>query len=53
MRRRHEPELLLTGVGIAFLLTLPFVNLVTPVLATAAMVHRFQHWRGAAQAGGG
>jgi uncharacterized protein involved in cysteine biosynthesis len=54
LRRRHEPELLLTGAGITFLLTVPFANLITPVLATAAMVHRFESWRRTAtQAGGG
>lgn len=54
LRRRHESELLLTGAGITFLLTVPFVNLIAPVFATAAMVHRFESWRRAAdQAGGG
>ncbi|MBL8728194.1 MAG: EI24 domain-containing protein [Planctomycetes bacterium] len=54
LRRRHEPELILTGAGITFLLTVPFVNLIAPVFATAAMVHRFESWRRpAAQAGGG
>jgi len=55
LRRRHGSELLLTGAGITFLLTLPFVNLITPVFATATMVHRFEHWRRreAAHAAGG
>lgn len=55
LRRRHASELLLTGAGITFLLTVPFVNLVAPVFATAAMVHRFEYWRRRepAQAGGG
>lgn len=55
LRRRHEGELIVTGAAFTFLLTVPFVNLITPVFATAAMVHRFEHWRRRepAQAGGG
>jgi uncharacterized protein involved in cysteine biosynthesis len=56
MRRRNTAELWLSGAGFAFLSTLPVVNLLLPVLATASMVHRFEEWRrasAAAQAGGG
>ncbi len=55
LRRRHESELLLTGAAFTFLLTVPLVNLITPVFATAAMVHRFESWRHAQSphAGGG
>ena len=55
MRDRRQPELLLTGIGLTFLFTLPIVNLVIPILATATLVHRFEHWRRTApiQAGGG
>lgn len=54
LRRAHEGELLLTGAALTFLLTVPFVNLIAPVFATAAMVHRFERWRRVpAQAGGG
>ncbi|MEO6594552.1 MAG: EI24 domain-containing protein, partial [Planctomycetota bacterium] len=54
LRARHSAELLLTGVALTFLLTLPLVNLVIPILATAVMVHRIEHWRREpAQAGGG
>lgn len=45
LRVQHQGELLLTGVAFTFLLTLPFVNLVIPILATAVMVHRFEDWR--------
>lgn len=45
LRRRHQNELLLTGVAFTFLLTLPVANLVIPILATAVMVHRFEDWR--------
>jgi CysZ protein len=55
MRDRRGSELLLTGIGLTFLLTLPVVNLVIPILATATLVHRFEAWRrnSLAQAGGG
>ncbi|HEU4417448.1 MAG TPA: EI24 domain-containing protein [Planctomycetota bacterium] len=55
MRDHRRPELLLTGIGLTFLFTLPIVNLVIPILATATLVHRFEHWRrtGLVQAGGG
>lgn len=46
LRRAHSGRLFLAGVAIALLLTLPVVNLLTPVVATAAMVHLFQKWRG-------
>ncbi len=46
LRQRHSASLLATGVTIALLLTVPLVNLVTPVVATAAMVHLFESWRG-------
>jgi len=45
MRLAHRGELFLTGVVIAFLLTLPLVNLLAPVVITAAMVHLFEGWR--------
>ena len=55
MRDRLRPELLLTGIGLTFLFTLPIVNLVIPILATATLVHRFEDWRRASlvHAGGG
>lgn len=42
LRRRAGLTVFLTGVVIAFLLTVPVVNLVAPVFATAAMVHVFK-----------
>lgn len=39
LRRAHRLRLLVYGAGIAFLLTVPFVNLLVPVVATAFMVH--------------
>jgi len=45
LRLAHRGELFLAGVIMAFLLTLPLVNLLAPVLITAAMVHLFEGWR--------
>jgi CysZ protein len=39
LRRRHGRTLFIAGLLIAFLLTIPFVNLVAPLVGTAAMVH--------------
>ncbi len=41
LRRRHGPRLFVAGVLIALLLTVPFVNLLAPLIGTAAMVHLF------------
>ncbi len=43
--KAHRGQLFLAGVVIAFLSTLPVVNLLAPVLATAALVHLFEGWR--------
>lgn len=42
LQRRHGRTLFIAGVLIAFLLTIPFVNLVAPVVGTAAMLHLFE-----------
>jgi len=42
LRRAHRGRVWLFGALTAFLLTVPFINLITPVLATAAMVHLFE-----------
>jgi uncharacterized protein involved in cysteine biosynthesis len=39
--RAHRPKLVLYGIGIAALSFIPFANLLTPVVATAFMVHIF------------
>ncbi len=41
LRRAHPGQMLLVGVLIAFLLTVPLVNLIAPVFATALMVHLY------------
>ncbi len=45
LRRRFRGRVWLAGALVAFLFTLPFVNLVTPVLATALMVHQLERTR--------
>ncbi|HZD25594.1 MAG TPA: hypothetical protein VE631_04980, partial [Alphaproteobacteria bacterium] len=41
-RKAGGLRLLTAGVGIAVLMTIPLVNLVAPLLATAVMVHLFK-----------
>lgn len=48
LRARRGSGTLLFGMVFAFLLTIPVVNLVAPVLGTMAMVHLFERWRRAA-----
>ena len=45
MRTAHRREVFFAGVTTAVLLTVPIVNLVAPVVATAAMVHLVEAWR--------
>lgn len=47
-RRRNRPAYFLTGLGIAALALVPFVNLLVPVFGIAVMVHVFHHLRPAA-----
>ncbi len=42
LRRANRWRILTTGAGIAFLFTIPVVNLAAPVIAAAAMVHVFK-----------
>lgn len=42
MRRRHGGRLFLAGVVITVLMTIPLVNLVAPIVATAFSVHLFE-----------
>jgi CysZ protein len=42
LRRRHGRTLFIAGMLIAFLLTVPIVNLIAPLVGTAAMVHLFE-----------
>ena len=45
LRRAHRGRLFLSGVLITFMLTVPVVNMLTPIVATAVMVHLFEGWR--------
>ncbi len=45
MRRGHRGRILLAGAVIAFLLTLPLLNLLMPIVATGFMVHVFEDLR--------
>ena len=50
LRKAHRGQLFLAGLVIALLLTVPVVNLLAPVTATAVMVHLFELWRTRGQA---
>jgi CysZ protein len=45
LRRDFRGRVILAGAVIAFLLTIPIVNLVTPIIATAFMLHTFEDLR--------
>lgn len=42
LRSRNKTRVLMTGIVIAFLFTIPIVNFFAPVIAAAAMVHVFK-----------
>ena len=43
LRHAHRGRVLLAGIVVVFIMTIPVVNLIAPVLATAFMVHVFQN----------
>jgi len=45
VRKRFQASLLIIGAIFAFLMTVPIVNLLTPIVATATIVHLFENWR--------
>ena len=45
LRKQHQGTLFIFGIFIALLLTIPVVNLLTPIVATAAMIHLFEKFR--------
>jgi uncharacterized protein involved in cysteine biosynthesis len=45
LRQRWKTPLFLAGAGFAFMLTIPILNIVAPIIATAATVHLFEAWR--------
>lgn len=48
LRKERQSAIIGIGVVFAFLMTLPIINLLTPVVATATMLHLFEAWRGEA-----
>ncbi|MEQ8667216.1 MAG: EI24 domain-containing protein [Rhodospirillales bacterium] len=52
LRKQRQGALFAAGIAIALLLTVPVVNLLAPIVATATMVHLFQSWRPTAGDGG-
>lgn len=53
MRRTQPLKPFSAGIAIAFLSTVPFVNLLVPVVASAFMVHVFQSMKGPLRPAGG
>ena len=45
LRKSVSMRLFIFGAGMAFLLTIPVVNLLVPLVAAATMVHLFERWR--------
>ena len=45
LRRARSGSVFIAGVIVAFLLTVPVVNLIAPVIGAAAMVHLVERWR--------
>lgn len=45
LRKAYQGKLMIAGAMTAFLLTIPLVNLLAPVVGTAVMVHLFHRWR--------
>ena len=45
LRKKNMLTLFLTGLLLAFMLTIPVINLVTPIIATGMMVQLFEEFR--------
>jgi uncharacterized protein involved in cysteine biosynthesis len=52
LRRAYGGQLFLVGVVIAIMTSVPGLNLIVPIVATAAMVHLVQGWRAQYRGGG-
>lgn len=50
MRRASRPQLLMAGIPLALLMSVPIVNFIAPVFATAVMVHVYWRARNKAEA---
>ncbi len=46
LKKRHRLRIWMMGAATAFLFTIPVINMIAPVLGTAAMVHFFHRVRG-------
>ena len=51
LRRRHRGRLLIAGLIVTVLMSLPLVNLIAPIVAAAAMAHLFMAMPGALDGG--
>lgn len=45
LRNEQKIKIILLGVGTVIFMTLPVINLLTPIIATATMVHLVEGWR--------
>ena len=45
LRKKHAFQLFLVGILVAFMLTVPIVNLLAPIITTGMMVHLFEDFR--------
>ena len=45
LRKSRQGSVITIGIIFAMLMTVPVVNLLTPVIATATMLHLFEDWR--------
>jgi len=45
IRKKFQFSLIIVGVFFTFLMTIPVVNLLVPIVATTTMVHLFEIWR--------
>jgi len=45
LRLKNKRKILIFGILIALLLSIPLINLLTPIIATAAMLHMFESFR--------
>ena len=43
--KENRPQVYLAGLFIAFMMTVPVINLIAPVLGSVAMVHLLEAWR--------
>ena len=49
--KKKRKTIIAIGGFFTFLMTLPVINLLTPIIATATMVHLIEDWRAQTEAG--